>query len=159
LDHVEELQSLKLSKSMKKKKNSTHNKKWAVLSIASIPLIMTLGNSMFIPVLTEMQKQLNISTFQSSMIITVYSIVAILLIPIAGYLSDHIGRKKVIIPSLLITGIGGLISGWAAWKMNDAYWIILLGEHFKELEQQEEHQSSCHSQEICLKVMKKSVAP
>jgi ACDE family multidrug resistance protein len=117
LDHVEELQSFKLSKSIKKKRQNTHNQKWAVLSIASIPLIMTLWNSMFIPVLTEMQKQLNISTFKSSMIITVYSIVAILLIPIAGYLSDHIGRKKVIIPSLLITGIGGLISGWAAWKM------------------------------------------
>ena len=82
---------------------------------------------MFIPVLTEMKKQLNISSFQSSMIITVYSIVAIFLIPIAGYLSDHIGRKKVIIPSLLITGIGGLVSGWAAWKMNDAYSIVLLG--------------------------------
>ncbi|MDA6365806.1 MFS transporter, partial [Escherichia coli] len=58
---------------------------------------------------------------------TVYSIVAIILIPIAGFLSDHIGRKKVIIPSLLIAGIGGLISGWAAWKMADAYWIILAG--------------------------------
>lgn len=127
MDHVEELQSFKLSKSIKKKKQNSHNQKWAVLSIASIPLIMTLGNSMFIPVLTEMKKQLNISSFQSSMIITVYSIVAIFLIPIAGYLSDHIGRKKVIIPSLLITGLGGLVSGWAAWKMNDAYSIVLLG--------------------------------
>jgi hypothetical protein len=59
LDHVEELQSFKLSKSIKKKRQNTHNQKWAVLSIASIPLIMTLGNSMFIPVLTEMQKQQN----------------------------------------------------------------------------------------------------
>lgn len=127
MDHVEELQSFKLSKSVKKKRNDTHNKKWAILSISSIPLIMTLGNSMFIPVLTEIQRKLNISAFQASMIITVYSIVAIILIPIAGYLSDHIGRKKVIIPSLIITGIGGLVSGWAAWKMADAYWVILLG--------------------------------
>lgn len=127
LDHVEELHSFKLSKATKRKKHDTQNKKWAILSMASIPLIMTLGNSMFIPVLTEMKKQLNISSFQSSMIITVYSIVAIILIPIAGYISDHIGRKKVIIPSLIITAIGGFISGWAAWKMNDAYWMILLG--------------------------------
>ncbi|XTP52813.1 MFS transporter [Niallia sp. Krafla_26] len=127
LDHVEELQSFKINKAVKKKNHNAHNKKWAVLSIASIPLIMTLGNSMFIPVLTVMKKQLNITSFQSSMIITAYSIVAIILIPVAGYLSDHIGRKKVIIPSLIITGLGGLISGWAAWKMADAYWIILLG--------------------------------
>ena len=131
LDHVEELQSFKINKAVKKKKQNTNNKKWAVLSMASIPLIMTLGNSMFIPVLTEMQKQLNISSFKASMIITVYSVIAIILIPLAGYLSDHIGRKKVIIPSLIITGIGGLISGWAAWKMADAYWIILLGRAFQ----------------------------
>lgn len=127
MDHVEKLQSIKLNQSVKKKKRNEHNQKWAILSISSIPLIMTLGNSMFIPVLPTMTKYLNISSFQSSMIITVYSIVAILLIPIAGYLSDVIGRKKVIIPSLVISGIGGLISGWAAWKMNDAFWIIIIG--------------------------------
>lgn len=109
------------------KKNSVNNQKWAIISIASIPLVMTLGNSMLIPVLPVMEKKMGISAFQSSLIITVYSVVAIFLIPIAGYLSDHIGRKKVIIPSLIITGIGGLISGWASWKMNDGYWIVLIG--------------------------------
>jgi ACDE family multidrug resistance protein len=74
-----------------------------------------------------MEKELSITAFQTSMIITVYSIVAIFLIPVAGYLSDHIGRKKVIIPSLIIAGIGGLISGWAAWKLENAYWVILAG--------------------------------
>ena len=88
---------------------------------------MTLGNSMLIPVLPAMEKELGITSFQTSMIITVYSIVAIILIPLAGYISDHIGRKKVIIPSLFIAGIGGLISGFAAWKLNDAYWVILIG--------------------------------
>ncbi|GLB59435.1 MFS transporter [Cytobacillus sp. NCCP-133] len=126
MEHVENLQSVN-SKAKKKSGDDVHNQKWAILSLSSIPLVMTLGNSMLIPVLPEMENKLNISAFQSSMIITVYSIVAIILIPIAGFLSDHIGRKKVIIPSLLIAGIGGLISGWAAWKMEDAYWIILAG--------------------------------
>ena len=109
------------------KEQDNQSQKWAIISIASIPLVMTLGNSMLIPVLPVMEKKMGISAFQSSMIITVYSIVAIFLIPIAGYLSDHIGRKKVIIPSLIITGIGGIISGWASWKMNDGYWIVLVG--------------------------------
>ncbi|EFV77000.1 hypothetical protein HMPREF1013_02725 [Bacillus sp. 2_A_57_CT2] len=126
MEHVENLQSVN-SKAKKKSGDDVHNQKWAILSLSSIPLVMTLGNSMLIPVLPAMENKLNISAFQSSMIITVYSIVAIILIPIAGFLSDHIGRKKVIIPSLFIAGIGGLISGWAAWKMADAYWIILAG--------------------------------
>lgn len=108
-------------------KNKKSEQKWAIISMSSIPLVMTLGNSMLIPVLPVMEKKMSISAFQSSLIITVYSIVAIFLIPIAGYLSDHIGRKKVIIPSLIITGIGGLISGFAAWKLNDGYWIVLIG--------------------------------
>lgn len=113
-------------KDKKKGDGKHHNQRWAVLSLSSIPLVMTLGNSMLIPVLPAMEKEINISPFQTSMIITVYSIVAIVLIPIAGYLSDHIGRKKVIIPSLFIAGIGGLISGWASWKMEDPYMIIII---------------------------------
>ncbi|MDZ5473755.1 MFS transporter [Bacillus sp. 31A1R] len=128
MEHVEKFQSShKDHKSAKKAEQKGQHKRWAIVSLSSIPLVMTLGNSMLIPVLPVMEKKIGISSFQSSMIITVYSIVAILLIPIAGYLSDHIGRKKVIVPSLIIAGIGGLISGWAAWKMTDPYWLILIG--------------------------------
>ncbi|WP_174733071.1 MFS transporter [Mesobacillus harenae] len=129
MNHVEKLLSKKEKGTSKHKKKASGggNKTWAILSISSIPLVMTLGNSMLIPVLPVMERELKISSFQSSMIITVYSLVAIILIPLAGYLSDHIGRKKVIIPSLIITGIGGIISGWASWKLADAYWLILVG--------------------------------
>ncbi|WP_226037997.1 MFS transporter [Aquibacillus saliphilus] len=110
-----------------KQENEVHEKRWAIISLASIPLIMTLGNSMLIPVLPLMEKEMGISKLQSSYIITVYSIVAIFLIPIAGYLSDRYGRKVVIIPSLILSGLGGLVSGYAAWKMNDPFMIILTG--------------------------------
>lgn len=125
MDNIEQIVAKK--KKGNNQQEDKNNQKWAILSISSIPLVMTLGNSMLIPVLPEMEKELNISSFQVSMIITVYSIVAIFLIPLAGLLSDHIGRKRVIIPSLFIAGIGGIISGWASWKMNDPYMIILLG--------------------------------
>lgn len=101
--------------------------KWSLLSIASIPLIMTLGNSMLIPVLPSIRNKLHITSFQVSLLITVYSAVAIILIPIAGYLSDRFGRKVIIIPSLLITGIGGLISGLGAWWLEHPYVVIMLG--------------------------------
>ncbi|WP_027408397.1 MFS transporter [Anoxybacillus tepidamans] len=124
---MEWIEQLSQHNSVNKECHGLKNKKWAIVSLASIPLVMTLGNSMLIPVLPTMEKKLNISSFQSSMIITVYSIVAIVLIPLAGYLSDRIGRKKVIIPSLILSAIGGLISGWAAWKMSDPYTFILIG--------------------------------
>jgi len=115
----------KVQKSAKKK--DVKVSKMSILSLSSIPLVMTLGNSMLIPVLPSIEKKLHISSFQVSMIITVYSVLAILLIPVAGYLSDHIGRKKVIIPSLILAGIGGAIAGIAAWLMDNSYWIILIG--------------------------------
>ncbi|MFC4401490.1 MFS transporter [Gracilibacillus xinjiangensis] len=102
-------------------------KKLDLYALASIPLVMTLGNSMLIPVLPIMEKEIGISSFQSSLIITIYSVVAIILIPIAGYLSDKVGRKKVIIPSLIITGVGGILSAYAAWSMNDPYLMIMIG--------------------------------
>src|SRR5690625_1434996 len=88
---------------------------------------MTLGNSMLIPILPIMEEKLEITKLESSYIITVYSIVAILCIPIAGYLSDRYGRKKIIVPALILTGIGGLIAGLASWKMDHAFSVILIG--------------------------------
>lgn len=105
----------------------SQEKRWAIISLASIPLIMTLGNSMLIPILPLLEKELDISKLQTSYIITVYSVVAIFFIPLAGFLSDRYGRKKVIIPSLIITAIGGLIAGWASWKMDNPYVAILVG--------------------------------
>ncbi|MEK3734486.1 MULTISPECIES: MFS transporter [Paenibacillus] len=104
-------------------------KKWDLVALASIPLIMTLGNSMLIPVLPQISRALGIGSFRVSMIITVYAVVAILLIPIAGYLSDRFGRKKIIIPSLIITAAGGAVSAAAAWMMEGgtAYTVILAG--------------------------------
>ncbi|WP_082927849.1 MFS transporter [Paenibacillus oryzisoli] len=100
---------------------------WSLFAIASIPLIMTLGNSMLIPVLPSIRNELQITSFQVSLLITVYSAVAIFLIPIAGYMSDRFGRKIIIIPSLLITGIGGLIAGLGAWWLENSYVVIILG--------------------------------
>jgi Arabinose efflux permease len=104
------------------------NKKLALRSLASIPLISTLANSMLIPVLPSISRELKISSLQVSMLITVYAVAAILLIPVAGYLSDRYGRKTIIIPSLIITAIGGAISGLSAiFLEQSAYWLILLG--------------------------------
>ncbi|MFA1738068.1 MFS transporter [Lysinibacillus fusiformis] len=108
-------------------KESVNVSVWCIVSLTSIPLIMTLGNSMLIPVLPILEDKVGITSFQSSMIITSYSVAAIFLIPVAGYLSDRLGRKIVILPSLILALIGGLIAGFASWKMDDPYTIIIAG--------------------------------
>ncbi|MFJ7677977.1 MFS transporter [Peribacillus sp. NPDC097206] len=111
---------------MENQKGNSKVSVWCIVSMASIPLVMTLGNSMLIPVLPVFEEKVNITSFQSSMIITSYSVASIFLIPVAGYLSDRIGRKKVILPSLILALIGGLIAGFASWKMDSPYtWIII----------------------------------
>lgn len=109
------------------KTNTSEVSVWCIISLASIPLVMTLGNSMLIPVLPILEEKVGITAFQSSMIITSYSVAAIFLIPVAGYLSDRFGRKMVILPSLVLALIGGLIAGFASWKMDDPFTMIIIG--------------------------------
>lgn len=87
------------------------------LALASIPLVLVLGNSMLIPVLPDMKRALGINQFQTSMTITLFSITAGIFIPILGYLSDRFSRKAVIIPSLIVYGAAGILAGFGAvWE-------------------------------------------
>lgn len=96
-----------------------------ILAISSIPLILVLGNSMLIPVLPRMKSELDISQFQVSLVISAFSIAAAISIPVLGYLSDRFSRKAIIIPSLILYGIGGLLAGVAsAWFDNSYTWIL-----------------------------------
>lgn len=98
-----------------------------MIAIALIPLVMVLGNSMLVPVLPTMESQLGISQFQSSLIITVFSFAAGVIIPLVGYLSDRYGRKMIIVPSLIVYGLGSIVSGLAAWLMENSYTMIIVG--------------------------------
>jgi len=101
---------------------------WTLAALSGVPLIMVLGNSMLIPILPKMKAALDLSQFQASLVITLFSIPAGLTIPIAGFLADRLGRKKVIIPALITYGIGGIIAGLAALFLSkQAYSLLLAG--------------------------------
>ncbi|MBM4762810.1 MFS transporter [Bacillus sp. B15-48] len=96
-----------------------------IAAISSIPLILVLGNSMLIPILPKMKSELGISQFQVSLVISVFSISAAIMIPILGYLSDRFTRKAVIIPALILYGGGGILAGAAsAWFTNAYLWVL-----------------------------------
>ncbi|WP_414556216.1 MFS transporter [Bacillus swezeyi] len=104
-----------------------------VVAIGSIPLIMTLGNSMLIPILPKMKSELNLSQFQVSLVITVFSITAALFIPLLGYLADRFSRKVIIIPCLFLYGAGGILAGFAATTFENAFPWVLFGRGLQGL--------------------------
>lgn len=98
-------------------------KVWEYIALATIPLVLVLGNSMLIPILPQMQRELDISQFQSSLTISLFSVTAGLFIPILGYLSDRFSRKAIIIPSLIVYGGAGVLAGFGAiW---DSYAVVI----------------------------------
>ncbi len=117
--------------SSEQQKNAAKGKLWEFMAIASIPLVLVLGNSMLIPILPEMKRELGISQFQSSLVITLFSITAGIFIPILGYLSDRFSRKAIIIPSLIVYGSAGVLAGFAAvWE---SYTILIISRAIQGL--------------------------
>src|SRR5699024_11770545 len=98
-----------------------------MVAIGSTPLIMTLRNSMLIPIFPAMKSALDLSQMQVSLTITVFSIAAAIFIPILGYLSDRFSRKIIIVPALILFGLGGLLAGFGAATFPHAYAWILIG--------------------------------
>lgn len=98
-----------------------------LFGLAGVPLVMVLGNSMLIPVLTTMKNKMDLTAFQTSFLITAFSIAAGIVIPFAGYLSDRFNRKVVISIALSLYGIGGLVAGLAALWFDDPYTLIITG--------------------------------
>ncbi len=98
-----------------------------IIAFSLVPFIMVLGNSMLIPEFPQIKQALDITQFEVGLLITVFSFSAGIAIPFLGYISDQIGRIKVIVPSLLLYGGGGIVSGVAGILMQDPYNIILLG--------------------------------
>ncbi len=100
-----------------------HQQKLLVLAL--VPFIMVLGNSMLVPILPKMMGVMHLSLFQVGLVITVFSIPAGIIIPVAGAVSDQIGRKAIMVPALIVYGLGGLGAGAAAWIAPHPYgWIL-----------------------------------
>lgn len=93
--------------------------------LCGVPFVMVLSNSLLIPALPLMQSAMQLSPFQVGLIITAFSVPAGLTIPIAGFLSDRYGRKIIIVPALIIFGIGGLLAGVAGLLVTSPFvWIL-----------------------------------
>lgn len=99
----------------------------AITLLTCVPLLMVLGNSVLIPGMPEMESRMHVTKFQVSLIITLFSVPAGIVIPFAGFLSDRLSRKWIVVPSLLVFGAGGVLAGCAAWWIPRPYTIVLIG--------------------------------
>lgn len=77
-----------------------------LLMIATIPSV--LGTTLISPILDSLTDPFGVTLAEIGLMVTVFSAPAIVLIPIIGMLTDRIGRKPVLIMSLVIFGLGGI---------------------------------------------------
>lgn len=75
--------------------------------ILGMLITVFIGFGLIIPVLPLMVRQVGASPVQLGMMLAVYSAVAFITAPLWGHLSDHVGRKPV-----LITGLFGFAAGF-----------------------------------------------
>jgi MFS family permease len=66
-----------------------------------------LGVASITPAFPKIEKELGISAQQAGYLITVFTLPGVFLTPILGILADRIGRKTILVPSLLLFGLAG----------------------------------------------------
>lgn len=94
-------------------------------SLCFVAVAMVLGNSMLIPVLPLLKRALDLSLLEAGLVITTFSVAAGLSIPVAGYISDKVGRKLIISIALCVYGLAGSAIGLVGAALGDALIPIL----------------------------------
>ncbi|MBU0558967.1 MAG: MFS transporter [Bacteroidetes bacterium] len=98
------------------------NKKASLTIIFFTVFIDLMGFGILIPILpTFASKELNITDFEIGFIIAIFSLVQFLFNPVLGKISDRIGRRPIIIVTLLITSLSYII-----FSIADSLLILLL---------------------------------
>jgi len=73
----------------------------------AVTLMVVMGVTSIAPAFPDMAKALGIPYNSVAMLVTIFTLPGIILTPLLGILSDHVGRKKILAPSLLVFGIAG----------------------------------------------------
>ena len=97
------------------------------LIICGTALLSVMGVSSVLPVLPLLAKTFHIPDSKLGILIAGFTLPGIFLTPLGGVLSDRIGRKKVLIPSLAIFALGGLGCFFSNSQMEIILWRITQG--------------------------------
>ncbi|UCE23330.1 MAG: MFS transporter [Candidatus Zixiibacteriota bacterium] len=75
--------------------------------IYGITLMAVMGVAIITPAFPTIARDLSISAQQVGLLITVFTLPGMLLVPVLGVLADRYGRKKVVVPALMLFGLAG----------------------------------------------------
>ncbi|MEC4816124.1 MAG: MFS transporter [Scytonema sp. PMC 1069.18] len=95
--------------------------------VISVTLIAVLGVMSLNPILPTVGDALNVAPEQVGLIMSAFLIPAALGTPVFGILADRIGRKQILIPSLLIFALGGTLGAFAQDFRSILEWRFLQG--------------------------------
>lgn len=79
----------------------------ALYVVLASSLIGVMGISLISPVLPDIRNVFAISDAEVGLVITAYTLPGIVLTPFVGLVADRIGRRRAIIPLLLLFGVAG----------------------------------------------------
>lgn len=78
-----------------------------------ISLMAILGVSSVTPAFPNLRQALNVPAQNVGLLITVFTFPTVILGPIIGILADRFGRKRILVPSLILFGIAGVACAFA----------------------------------------------
>lgn len=81
--------------------------------IFAVTLIAVMGVSSLTPAFPEISRALGVSSRQVGLLISVFTVPGVVLAPVLGVLADRWGRKRVLVPSLLLFAVAGSACAFA----------------------------------------------
>lgn len=92
---------------------------WTLWTTVALDLV---GFGIIVPILGRYAERFGANGFQVGLLFASFSLAQLICAPLLGRLSDRIGRKPVIVISLIGTAVGSFVTGAAG-----ALWVLFLG--------------------------------
>lgn len=92
-----------------------------LLILLSVIMFAVTGGSLVGPIIPEMISPLGATHRNIGLVLSIYTLFALVTTPILGIAADRWGRKKVIVPTTILFGISGLLI-----TFTDTFWLVLI---------------------------------
>ncbi len=99
-----------------------------MLIVFAVTLSATMGVSIISPALPKLAGVFDVGRGDAIILITAFTLPAMIVAPFYGILADRIGRKRILVLSLTLFGVAGAACGFAR-----AFWLLIVLRFFQGL--------------------------